>query len=222
MSLQSLLSAGTSSLNARQLYERQSVIRRLRVLLWSNRMMGGPAMVLVLLIALSPSVRRSAAAYVLPILPVFMTIMQASRLWSLNWRVRAAAAAPAPPERTASVMGMLGAVVPGTGTTGAGMRGSMFHTSAPLVRQTSIGGAAGALDSPFDRAAGGLGSFKFPPPGQNGGGGGGVAPLSSGPGAPLAPLRLNGAGAGSGRPSVANRSRHHRGPSASVSCFSEA
>jgi hypothetical protein len=95
LSLRSLLAAGTSALNAKQLAERQSVLYRLQLLLWSNRVTVLLALFITVILAGwtrdtnsddSGGARVWGSPYALPILQMLLCCILLTRLWSLNWR----------------------------------------------------------------------------------------------------------------------------------------
>lgn len=150
LSLKSLLAAGTTSLNLKQFSERQSVVFRLQVLLWSNRLLGVPALVFVLLLAFVNSrMRVQSASYLLPLLHIILSCIMITRLWSLNWKTKAPAAqsAAAVADRAHNLAG----VVPSAVAPPAGSR--VLASSRPE--------RASAVASALDRMHG-LTSFRFP------------------------------------------------------------
>lgn len=211
LSLKYLLAAGTSSLNLRQFSERQSVVFRLQVLVWSNRLLGLPALVFVLMLAfVSARLRVQSASYLLPLLHIILSCIILTRLWSLNWKTKGTSAqAPA----TAAVAdrsqnhAQMHAVMPGAAATAAaapttaGSRGML--TMRP-ERAGSVGPGGGV-----DRMT----SFRFPA---------GVGPTSVG----VPPLLGSTAQLGSfntnnrGRAMTGSATGHARKPSVSSSSLS--
>jgi hypothetical protein len=170
VSLRALLAAGTAGLNPKQLSERQSVLHRLQVLLWSSRVAVWPALVGALLMAFWSEFRARAAPYVLPCVHMLVCIVLLCRLWSLNWRVKAAPAAVAVQMAERS----LHPAATGPNGVPASPKVMGIVPSAPSDALTNSGGGAegGGPGGIFARSLGGHAQGGG---GRGGGGGGSVA-----------------------------------------------
>jgi hypothetical protein len=150
ISLKSLISAGTQSLNLKQFSERKSVLYRLQVLIWTNRVCGGLGAVGTIMLIASDSFRQTTGAYILPLLAFQMDLILLSRLWSLNWRVKQQAPSGAAVGQSSGVLD--GPAFP------------MTARSTTLAAQQHQAAAAAMTPKPLDQAVIlGLSSFKLRP-----------------------------------------------------------
>lgn len=138
------------------------MVFRLQVLLWSNRLLGLPALVFVLLIAFVDSrVRVQSASYLLPLLHIILSCIMITRLWSLNWKTKVPAQSSATTAAVAdrSQNPTMHGVLPPSAATAAGSAAAPMGSRALLSSRPERAGSVGA--NALDRMHG-LTSFRFP------------------------------------------------------------